>query len=361
MQHPGWDFHFYFGPALSIKEIDFDDRWTGYRKYIHRLANLRFRNILYFQLGFWSPLWKQRWSAVIVLGDMYILSNWIIAMVCRWRKIPVFFWGHGFYGSENRIKHFVRKRFLSLADGHFLYGHYAKELMMVKGFAPGGLHVVYNSLDYDAHKAIRSKVLDRDFYRSVNYFVNSQLPILVFIGRLTPEKRLGKLITAVEALAIRNVLVNLVIIGDGPDAQGLKDMVAPSIAGQVYFYGACYDELQNGRLLANADLCVSPGNVGLTAIHSLSFGTPVCTHNDMRQQMPEAEAIVPGKTGIFFDLHRDDLAEAIESWIAGAYDRDEVRKVCYELIDTRYNPSVQLDVFRQVLTNIYCYQNPSDK
>lgn len=72
-----------------------------------------------------------------------------------------------------------------------------------------------------------------------------------------------------------------------------------NLANNIWFYGACYDEIKNAALIYNADLCVSPGNVGLTAMHSMVFGTPVITHNDFKWQMPEFEAIEPGKTGDF--------------------------------------------------------------
>ena len=74
----------------------------------------------------------------------------------------------------------------------------------------------------------------------------------------------------------------------------------PALNQNVCFFGPCYDEFEIGMLIYNAALCVSPGNVGLTAIHSLSYGTPVISHNDFKHQMPEFEAIVPGETGAFF-------------------------------------------------------------
>lgn len=57
--------------------------------------------------------------------------------------------------------------------------------------------------------------------------------------------------------------------------------------------------MTNAEFIYNADLCVSPGNVGLTAMHSLVFGCPVITHNCFEWQMPEFEAIQPGITGDF--------------------------------------------------------------
>ncbi len=69
--------------------------------------------------------------------------------------------------------------------------------------------------------------------------------------------------------------------------------------GRIWLYGACYDEEIIGELIFNAQLCVSPGNVGLTAMHSLVYGTPVITHNNFSNQSPEFEAIIDGKTGSF--------------------------------------------------------------
>ena len=61
-----------------------------------------------------------------------------------------------------------------------------------------------------------------------------------------------------------------------------------------------YDENEIGDLIYNADLCVSPGNVGLTAIHTLTYGTPVLSHANFPNQMPEFEAIDKDFTSFLF-------------------------------------------------------------
>ncbi len=65
----------------------------------------------------------------------------------------------------------------------------------------------------------------------------------------------------------------------------------------------------------NASVCVSPGNIGLTAIHALSFGCPIITHNNFAEQMPEFESIKPSKTGYFYQ--QGDIADL----------KDKIRKV----------------------------------
>ena len=71
------------------------------------------------------------------------------------------------------------------------------------------------------------------------------------------------------------------------------------ISDQTWLYGACYDDLTLAELFYNSHVCVSPGNVGLTAIHALSFGCPVISHGNFPYQMPEFESIIPSITGDF--------------------------------------------------------------
>ena len=116
------------------------------------------------------------------------------------------------------------------------------------------------------------------------------------------------------------------------------------------FYGPCYDEKENAQLIYDANMCVAPGNIGLTAIHSLSFGTPALTHDSFEYQMPEYEAIIDGKTGTFFK--KDDvnsMADAIQNWIENNTDRDKTRHACYEEIDARWNPEFQMKVLKKHL------------
>ena len=98
-------------------------------------------------------------------------------------------------------------------------------------------------------------------------------------------------------------------------------------------------------MIYNADLCVSPGNVGLTAMHSLAYGTPVITHNDFGHQMPEFEAIHEGINGTFFkEGNVESLAESIVQWSEEKKEkRDEVRHACYEEIDTQWTPDFQIN------------------
>ena len=125
------------------------------------------------------------------------------------------------------------------------------------------------------------------------------------------------------------------------------------LTDQVSFYGPCYGEEELGPLISMAEICVSPGEVGLTCMHAMVYGTPVITHGDADFQGPEFEAIQPGITGCFFCRDNSNaLAEAIHSWVNEKKDRDKVRADCMKTIDEFYNPFYQVKIINQAILTV---------
>lgn len=315
------------------------------------LTNYYLGGTLIWQKGIIKKCLRESFDHAIITADMWCVSNWIAALVCRFRGIRVSFWGHGLYGGENFLKLRVRIIFLGIADSLLLYERRAKKLLIKKGFDPNKMYVVFNSLNYSLHREQRESfpVLGKKLYAETFYH---RLPTLVFIGRLTAAKRLDLLIDAVLQINATDVRVNLMIVGDGSARDMLDQRALKGLSdGYIKFFGACYDERTSAMLIAGADLCVSPGNVGLTAIHALSLGTPVATHSNFENQMPEVESITDGRNGFLFrEGDVQDLAGRILLWVGARNHDEDVRKSCYEVIDNFYNPDYQLSVFMRCLS-----------
>ena len=144
----------------------------------------------------------------------------------------------------------------------------------------------------------------------------------------------------------------MTFIGNGTELDALKSLAEElNLSKNVWFYGACYNENLLGEMIYNADLCVAPGNIGLTAMHSLVFGTPAITHNDFTHQMPEYEAIHDGVTGTFFECGSIiSLAEGIARWFdEHRDDRKTVRQACMREIDDNWTPNFQIQVLKNIL------------
>lgn len=331
----------YFGTNnTDIQELDLS--------LFHNVKKVATRELLgnwYWQKGIFGL--ASKYDHFFVLGDVYCLSTWVLSLwlyFCNGKNI--YYWSHGWYGRESRLKRLVKKLFFRLADGIFLYGNYAKNLMIKEGFPEDKLYVVHNSLDYKQQLQLRKIITVTNIYN--NHF-NNENKTIIFVGRLTKVKKLDLLIGAIATLGTQNEKYNLVLVGDG-EARSELENYANKKNVNVWFYGACYDENKNAELIYNADLCVSPGNVGLTAIYSMMFGTPVVTHSSFERQMPEFEVIEENVTGSFFI--KDDarsLALTISRWFSEHLDRDAVRQNCYHKIDDSWNPSFQIEVIKSNL------------
>ena len=330
---------------LKLKKIDFDK--LDFK--IKELKTIWFFKRLAWMKGQLSLLFDDKYKSFVLTGQPYFISDTLFILCCFFTSKKVYLWNHSPKNNVSNFKFWYYKILLSLIDGFFLYSNYDKNILINKFKTnTNKLHVIFNSLDYEFHKSIRNEVIDEEFYKNKNFFTNPNLPIVVFIGRLESIKKIERLIEAIISLKERNYLINLLIIGDGSQMEFLKGK-ASGFNDQIYFYGNSYDEFENGQMLANTDLCVSPGNVGLTAIHALSFGTPVCTHDNFEKQMPEVEAIIEGQTGIFFNYNQDNLVETIINWFNSQPTRSIIRENCYKIIDSYYNPNFQVEVFKKEL------------
>lgn len=337
-----YDCEWWFGSVTGgIKEMD-----VSLLKKVHRYKTIGNPARAYWQCSIIRLLFRSENRNFFMLADIRSLSFWIFCVLAftLFRRKKFYFWTHGWYGRE---KGFTRRMKLWLfrhADGTFLYGNYAKRLMVEQGIDADKLFVLHNSLCYDRQLKVRQGLQKTNVYSA--HFGNNA-PTLLFIGRLTAVKRLDMLIEAVARLKAAGTNCNLVFVGDGTERENLRASVEHHGLSQcVWFYGACYDEARNAELIYNADLCVSPGNVGLTAIHSMVFGTPVLTHDDFTMQMPEFEAVKPGVTGNFFKYGSiSSLTEKIAQWLASnGTRREKVRNNCYAEIDNFWTPAFQMDV-----------------
>ncbi|WP_441000662.1 glycosyltransferase [Fodinibius sp. SL11] len=347
------DFFFGDGP-LGIKLIDFSEKpLCKFQDRFHFLKNIWFKKSIIWQSRVLKKCINDKIDTAIFLGNAYCITNWLAAFICKIRNIEVVFWGHGIYGNENSLKLFLRKTFLRLADKLLLYERRAKQLLVSEGFNSDKMYVVFNSLDYDTQKELREKFKGMDKNEVFESLKNPDLPVLIFIGRLTTIKEVDVLIESVNNINKEEININLVIIGDGPERERLERLSSKGVEEKwIHFVGECYEEEKIAQYLSAADLCVSPGNVGLTGIHSLTYGTPVATHDDMANQMPEAEVIKDGYNGFLFKKGSvEDLKREIEYWFKRDLDEIQLYSQCIEVIDKYYNPDYQLTVFERMVEN----------
>ena len=343
-----FDIDFCFGPntvyTKSIKTFDYN-KLPGFTK---MLKNRRVIGKFYWQSGAVRQVFKP-YKQYILLGEAYCLSSWLIVMLAKLLGKKTICWTHGWYGRENTIKKVISKCFYSMFDEILTYNDYAGRLLAQGGIDKRKIHTIGNSLDSEKHRRMRSELHKTDVFTS--HFGNDN-PVLLYCGRIQHSKRLDLMLTATKILKDEGQLVNLVFVGKDDEHVGLDTMSHQMGLDQnVWLYGPCYDEDKLVELFYNSTVCVSPGNVGLTAVHALSFGCPVITHNNFPFQGPEFESVCPGITGDFFKQgDARDLAETIKKWLNHSPEqRKATALAAFAEIDRKWNVDYQISVFRSVL------------
>lgn len=340
-----YDCDWYFGPRREdIKEMD-----LRRLKKVYRIKQYGNPNKLMIKKGLLPLLFKKKYQTYLMLAEIRSITDWLFFWMAHtfFPKKKVYIWAHGWYGKETGMDAKMKLWLYNHVAGTFVYSNYARELLIKEGIPADKLFTIHNSLHYDQQKALRESIKPSEIYKG--HFGNNN-SVIIFIGRLTKVKQLDMLVNAVADLNKQGQPCNLVFVGDGVERENLEAQVKDlGIQEKVWFYGACYDERTNAELIYNADLCVAPGNIGLTAMHTMVFGTPVISHDEYKWQMPEFEAIHPGETGDFFRYQDEkSLTNAIAKWFQEKkYKRDEVRKDCFKEIDTQWNPYYQIGVIKQ--------------
>ena len=325
-------------------------------EYLHSIEPAKLSNAVRFQLApthlmikpfmwQWGAIsWAVRpqFDTVVMHAVPHWPCTWIGAILARMLGKRVLFWGHGYIAPPRGVKGLLRRAFYALPHAHLFYGRMSKAIAINHGWPASKLHVIYNSLDTDEQRKLRdANSTEQSLKTRDQLFQDRTTPVAICTTRLIALRRLDLLIDALHLLATRGRPVHLVLVGDGPERERLSAQ-AKRLRVTVHIEGACYDEARIAQLVMASNVTVAPGKVGLTAMHSMIYGVPVVTHGEADDQMPEWEAIIPGKTGSLFrkgDV--ESLAAAVAQWVQTPFPTATTRAECHKMIDRFWNPDYQ--------------------
>ena len=337
------------GPELAELPIEAGGlRWS----FIKNRSIFGKRVPFLWQQGLLKRLNQNDYDAVIFLGSIYFISTWVGMFKARRMGKQVLFWTHGFLGKDGGVLSRIRHAFYRRADCCLLYGERANNIMWDSGlYRLEQLKVIYNSLDYEPMELCRSAMtpeLRSNLRQSL--FDDGAAPIIVAVGRVNKVKRLDLLLRALALLNDQQVIFRCLIVGDGSELESLQVLASElKVDRWIRFHGAAYGDEVN-RLLLASDLCVIPGDIGLSAMHAMSAGLPAISHNNLARQMPEHEAIVEGKTGSFYEYESvPNLAKCIQGWISNPERIEVARQACLKKVEKQFNVHYQVQMIKEAL------------
>ncbi len=166
-----------------------------------------------------------------------------------------------------------------------------KELASVlkkKGFKR--VKALSNPVDFDKFKGVKLKDIRK------KHKIPKDAILLLYVGRVTFEKKLDVLFDALKEINRRDVY--LLVVGKGPFLKQYKKYVKENEIKNVKFVGYVKDE-DLGSYYNSCDIFVSPSDTetqGLTFVEAMYFGKPVIGANKLGVK----DLIRDGKNGFKF-------------------------------------------------------------
>ncbi len=299
-----------FGQAPAASALETEAGFDGIRcvRVRNSFLPLAGKDLACWQNGVPTLISGQQPDVVIAEFNPRILSNLYSYVFGRYRKF--LWWGHGFGPNCNAVMKKIRLSLVRGADGLILYGKTQAERFLSAGISSDKLFVAPNSIDLTEISTLAEPWAEA----RVDCSAPSRTDIL-YIGRLIAEKKVRLLLDGF-AVACRKGFITpetrLVIIGDGPLKSALSEAAGVlGIAERVHFAGALYGQKDLAPWFNRSWVSVSPGGVGLSAIHSLAYGVPMAVARG-EGHGPEADDLIEGENAVFFDQESPDaLAQTL--------------------------------------------------
>ena len=330
-RRPGLECHFAAdiesrdGSIPSIPPADIDR--------FYRLKSLWLGRALW-QRGIFRTVHKQKFDAVVFLGDCAHLTTWLAAATCRVRQIPTLFWTIGWHRPEGGAKKRLRLMFYQISNHLLLYGNVGRRIGEEIGYPLNKMTVIGNS-----HSSSGAGIDDLSIEELRVLLPKNSSVVLTAVARMSSGKCLDLLLHAAAILKKRGYSPVVLLVGDGPELGGLRSL-AKRLDVDLRAPGQIYSDEALRLIYACTTVSVIPANAGLSVVQSLKHGRPVITSDNPYRQGPEWEAITPGITGGHYaDGDLTGLADEIERWLDRIRTRSaSISELCSAEYLTRWSP-----------------------
>ena len=260
-------------------------------------------------------------AVILVEEAPRTLSLPCLLKIAKRQKIGTLLWGH-FSSNNRRFSRYnpLDRYRISLAksvDGCVCYTDEIAHL--IRPFITSqSCFVARNTIDtktlFNLYESLRSK--GKIHIRS-SLGIDEKSRVIVFIGRLIPEKRPEVLLDLHNVLSTE-INSTLIMIGDGPESDKLSSRIQKEGLKNVFMLGALAQLEDSAPWIYASDMMVCPGYVGLNVNHAFSFGLPVITCKspdpNIRYHSPEIAYLTPGLNGMMYDY--DDFNSLVRATLS---------------------------------------------
>lgn len=277
-------------------------------------------------------------DVVVICGDVHQLSSLWLAIQARMRSVRVVWWGHHRTSTSSAVAVAVRLALARCLSNVFLaYTRTGIAYLIAKGFTKGRVFATGNTIDQEPIRAACEEwTPDRMRVWQAERGLGGR-PFLLCCSVMREKVHLEQVLKALTYEALNQV--GLVVIGEGPVKERWMRLADDlKISNRVLWLGATRDQREMAPWFLSAQAFVYPGSIGLSILHSFSYGLPVITHGCEKHQMPEFEVMEDGKTGYCFrENNVDDLVQCLIRILSDESRRKNMADYCRTVAFERYS------------------------
>jgi glycosyltransferase involved in cell wall biosynthesis len=265
--------------------------------------------------GPYDPRQVSRLAALIKEQEFDIVhpheaSSDVIAYVAsKLRRVPLVTTAHGWIGNSSKQRAIVAVDKFAMRgfDLVIAVSNKIRQDLIDAGVRPERIRLLHNAIVLDNYRRNGHEGLLKSMIGA------PARPVLVSIGRLSPEKGHADLVEALRLVSARGRQVSAVLAGDGPSRADIERRVRDAgLSASIHLPGYVKEP---ARLLQDADLMVLPSHTeGLpnAALESLAMEVPVLA----TAVGGTPEVVVDGQTGKLVPPRSPELlADAIVDFL----------------------------------------------
>jgi glycosyltransferase involved in cell wall biosynthesis len=187
----------------------------------------------------------------------------------RLAGIPAIFTAHNLVPVSGRLQRGLVREVVRRAGGIIAVSEAVAATLVAVGIARDRVTVIPNGIDMTAFEVS----YDRGTVRA-GYGVPPEVPLIVAVGRLAPEKGLDTLLGAFPIILARLPDAHLIVAGDGPERERLRALAAENTE-RIHLIGQV---IAVAPLLAAADVVAIPSRSegqGIVALEAMAAGRAI--------------------------------------------------------------------------------------
>ena len=289
------------------------------------------RLITYFISMFFSLIKANRkYNFELMHAHSTIPTGFIAAIVSKLMKIPLFITAHGM-DIYNFEQYFIFRRIMLFSLNSCNKAIAVSEDLVEKirslGVNEDKIVHLINAVDTNRFKPSEDKSLRNE------YQISNKEILILFVGYLDVFKGIFEVIDAFYELYKKNNNVRLMMVGEGPKEEKLKQKVSELGLKNVVTFTGDIAPIKIHKYYQAADIFVLPSHVKgvpVVVIEAMACGLPVVVSN--------TEIIEDGLNGFLIPINNPEaLTMKLDILINDKYLREKFSKESLKTIDEKFN------------------------